>query len=294
MEPENPSSPVPETGLPRRRARAENLEFDFDRSSRPAPAAPREPDPSPSPVTASSAPAPEPPREDPPREEPLPTTAGPARIIISDDDEEEAPKEPAPSPKREAHPRRVESKPKPTPEPKPEPKPEPRAARATEHPKDDSKDRTKDPNMSTSSFSQYQQNVQRQAREQRVFGSFLTTAAVILVSAILLVAVLAIYGGYVLSHQIKQQSVTIAQMESRFHAEITTLNDSLKQARDTVDTLDGVTQAQKQQIAWLNAQLTDIRGQSKKERDALQGRLQRIESRLFEVERRGANSSWSR
>ncbi len=285
MEPDNPIAPASENGFPRRRVRAENLEFNFEKTA--------------SPPEMSSAPGatdlseetvvqPDPPAPSPALKESAPLPSVPVRMIITDD-EEEPPKEVTSSPKREARTHRSE----PRTDSKSEPKPEPRAPRAEERPKENSKERTKDPNMSTSSFSQYQQNVQRQAREQRIFGSFLNIVAIALVGAILLVAVLAAYGGYILSHQIKQQSATITQMESRFRADIAALNDSLKQTRDTVDTLDGVTQAQKQQITWLNAQLTDVRGQTKKEREILQSRLQRIESRLFEAERR-SGGSWSR
>jgi Tfp pilus assembly protein PilE len=284
MEPDNPISPSSENGF-RRRVRAENLEFNFEKSAPPpeTASAPRTAD-----LPEEAAAQTDPPAPSPTLKESAPLPSGPVRMIITDD-EEEPPKEVASPPKREPRPHRTE----PRTDSKPEPKPEPRAPRAEERPKDSSKERTKDPNMSTSSFSQYQQNVQRQAREQRIFGSFLTTVAVALVGAILLVAGLAAYGGYILSHQIKQQSATITQMEGRFHADIAALNESLKQTRDTVDTLEGVTQAQKQQITWLNAQLTDVRGQTKKEREILQSRLQRIESRLFEAERR-SGGSWSR
>ena len=266
--------------------RAENLEFNFEKAASPpeTASAPRATD-----LPEEAAAQTDPPDPSPTLKESAPLPSVPVRMIITDDEEEEPPKEVASSPKREPRPHRSE----PRTDSKPEPKPEPRAPRAEDRPKDNSKERTKDPNMSTSSFSQYQQNVQRQAREQRIFGSFLNIVAIALVGAILLVAGLAAYGGYILSHQIKQQSATITQMESRFRADIAALNDSLKQTRDTVDTLEGVSQAQKQQITWLNAQLTDVRGQTKKEREILQSRLQRIESRLFEAERR-SGGSWSR
>jgi Tfp pilus assembly protein PilE len=285
MEPDNPISPASENGFPRRRVRAENLEFNFEKAAHPSEtaSAPRATD-----LPEEAAAQTDPPDPSPTLKESAPLPSVPVRMIITDD-EEEPPKEATSSPKREPRLHRSE----PRTDSKPEPKPEPRAPRAEDRPKDNSKERTKDPNMSTSSFSQYQQNVQRQAREQRIFGSFLNIVAIALVGAILLVAVLAAYGGYILSHQIKQQSATITQMESRFRADIAALNDSLKQTRDTVDTLEGVSQAQKQQITWLNAQLTDVRGQTKKEREILQSRLQRIESRLFEAERR-SGGSWSR
>ncbi|MCC7519194.1 MAG: hypothetical protein IT578_08425 [Verrucomicrobiae bacterium] len=148
--------------------------------------------------------------------------------------------------------------------------------------------------MSPSSFSQYQENVKRQSREQKLFGTFLNFFGYVLLAAILLVAGLAAYGGYTLSRQIQQQSLTISEMETRFNAQVASLSDALKQARDATDALEGVTQAQKQQITWLSAQLTEVRAQSKKDRDALQSRLQRVESRLFDIERKTSSSIWSR
>lgn len=148
--------------------------------------------------------------------------------------------------------------------------------------------------MSTSSFNDYRQNVQRQSREQKLFGTVVGALVYALVGAILLVAGLAAYGGYVLSRQIKEQSATISELESRFNTQLVALSESLKQTRETVDALETASQIQKTQIAGLTAQLLESRAQSKKERDALQSRLQRIEGRIFELERKTSSSIWSR
>ncbi|NUN93376.1 MAG: hypothetical protein HUU04_06310 [Verrucomicrobiae bacterium] len=148
--------------------------------------------------------------------------------------------------------------------------------------------------MSTPSFNAYRQNVQRQSREQKLFGTVVGALVYALVGAVLLVAGLAAYGGYVLSRQIKEQSATISEMEGRFNAQLAALSDSLKETRDTVETLESTSQAQRAQIAGLTAQLIENRAQTKKERDALQSRLQRIEGRIFELERKTSSSIWSR
>lgn len=283
----DPSSPsAPEADLPRRPARAENLEFDFSRPAKPAARAPTDP-------AAASQGASE---AAPPRE-----TRASHRIVISDDEDEspvkESPvketpaKEKPVSPASEARPSKTIFHSEPA-------SPSSRATPREEPPKKtlktDSHDRTKEPNMSTSSFNDYRQNVQRQSREQKLFGTVVGALVYALVGAILLVAGLAAYGGYVLSRQIKEQSATISELESRFNTQLVALSESLKQTRETVDALETASQIQKTQIAGLTAQLLESRAQSKKERDALQSRLQRIEGRIFELERKTSSSIWSR
>jgi hypothetical protein len=138
---------------------------------------------------------------------------------------------------------------------------------------------------SNPSFAQFQQNVQRQSREQRAVGSLLSGVAVALLVSIILVAALAGYGVYILSQQIKQQSATVAQLDSKMSANFELLQTSLKETASAVDTLNSQTQAQKQQIQSVFNQLETIRSQNKADRAALETRLKKLDVRLLEVER---------
>jgi len=141
------------------------------------------------------------------------------------------------------------------------------------------------PTMSNPSFSQFQQNVQRQSREQKAVGSLLSGVAITLILGILLVAGLAGYGGYILSQQIKQQSSTISQLESRMNANFELLQTSLRETAGAMDTLNSQTQAQKQTIQSLQSQLETIRTQVGRDRAAADARLKKIDVRLLDIER---------
>lgn len=135
--------------------------------------------------------------------------------------------------------------------------------------------------MSNPMFSQYQQNVQRQSREQRAVGSLLSGLAIVLISSVVLVGGLAAYGGWVLSQQIHKQSVTLSQLESRLTEDIRKLQDGLKETVTVVENLGAQTQAQKQQIGWLQNQAEEIRAQSKKDR----ANLQKLERKLNDTDK---------
>ncbi len=135
--------------------------------------------------------------------------------------------------------------------------------------------------MSNPIFSQYQQNVQRQSREQRAVGSLLSGLAIVLISSVVLVGGLAAYGGWVLSQQIHKQSVTLSQLESRLTENIRKLQDGLKETVTVVENLGAQTQAQKQQIGWLQNQAEEIRAQSKKDR----ANLQKLERKLNDTDK---------
>lgn len=134
-------------------------------------------------------------------------------------------------------------------------------------------------------FSQFQQNVARQSREQRAVGSLLSGVAIAIIMAILLVAGLAAYGGYILSQQIKQQSATVAQLDAKTTANFDLLSRGLKDTATAVDGLNTQIQAQKQLIQSLQSQLESVRSQAGKDRASLDSRFKKLDVRLLDVER---------
>ncbi len=139
--------------------------------------------------------------------------------------------------------------------------------------------------MANPSFSQYQQNVLRQSREQKAVGSLLSGVAIVLVIMILLVAGLAGYGTWFLWKQIQQQSVSVDQIDSKFTAEVQNLKTSLKETVAVVDELTSLIQTQKQQIASLQSQLEENKKQMARDRSTTQAQLKKLENRMYDAER---------
>lgn len=139
--------------------------------------------------------------------------------------------------------------------------------------------------MSNPTFSQFQKNIQRQSHEQRAVGSLLSGMAIALMTIIVLVAILAAYGGWVLSRQIQQQSVTITEIDSKFTRDLKVLRKSLEDTVTVVDTLTAQNDAQKQKIEWLQNQLVDIRAQQKKDYAKAMASIQKLENRVYDLER---------
>ena len=144
-------------------------------------------------------------------------------------------------------------------------------------------------NMSNPSFSQLQQNIQRQSREQKAVGSLLSGVAIALLGGILLIAALAGFGGYILWNQIQDQKVTVGQLNDQFTSDIQIIESSLKATNDKLEAIAAQNQdlfkLHKQQITSLQNQLEEVRNQLRRDRAAEQARLKKIESRLFELER---------
>jgi len=140
--------------------------------------------------------------------------------------------------------------------------------------------------MTNPTFSQFQQNIQRQSREQKVVGSFLSGVAITLISLIVLVAGLAAYGGWILNQQIQDHAKTLGQLEGKFTIEIRTLRANLKDTESRLlDAFNAQFQAQKQQVGWLQNQLEEVRKQARSDRAATDAKLKKLENRLYDQER---------
>lgn len=72
-------------------------------------------------------------------------------------------------------------------------------------------------------------SIERQSREQRAVGTMLNGVAIAFICGIVLVASLASLGGYVLFKQIRNQSATIALLESNTRERIDNLQSELAQ-----------------------------------------------------------------
>jgi hypothetical protein len=75
----------------------------------------------------------------------------------------------------------------------------------------------------TPSINDFRRNADRQRREQRSVNSLLSGVAYALIGGILLVGILAGFGGYVLWKQIENQSVTVAQLNAKIDEQVAQL-----------------------------------------------------------------------
>jgi hypothetical protein len=134
------------------------------------------------------------------------------------------------------------------------------------------------------SMSDFRRNAERQSREQQSTGSILSGIAYALLAAILIVASLASFGGYVMWRQIQSQATTVAQLSDKLNVEVATLREEAEAARKTSDE---VVRRQQEQINRLTSTLEQqriafVNEQKKKDRDIqlLQGNVKRLEARF--------------
>jgi hypothetical protein len=85
-----------------------------------------------------------------------------------------------------------------------------------------------------STASDFRANIDRQSREQKSVGDVLTYIVYAIGALLVISAGLAIYGGYTLSRQIHQQSVTVSDLDARYAAENKTLNAALGATDDAL------------------------------------------------------------
>jgi hypothetical protein len=90
----------------------------------------------------------------------------------------------------------------------------------------------------------YRANVERQAREQKSVGGIISMVVYALVGLFVIGGLLAGYGTYVIFKQIHQQSLTLADLDSRYAAQNRALSAQLKASNDSLT--ESLTQTQSQ------------------------------------------------
>lgn len=142
---------------------------------------------------------------------------------------------------------------------------------------------------SNPSISDFRRNADRQRREQRTTTTILSSAASLLIGSIILVAVLAGFGGYVLWKQIQSQSVTVAQLDSRLSESVTALANDAADTKRALEEQMAVNQQLQDRISKLATQndrlssmIVNERAARAKELAPVLKRVQKIENRLSE------------
>jgi hypothetical protein len=100
-----------------------------------------------------------------------------------------------------------------------------------------------------STASDFRANIDRQSREQKSVGNVLSYVVYAIGALLILGAGLAIYGGYVLSQQIHQQSVTMSDLDARYAAENKSLTDTLGVTNDSLSQAQAQIHRQEEMIA---------------------------------------------
>ena len=128
---------------------------------------------------------------------------------------------------------------------------------------------------SNPTISDFRRNAQRQAREQQSVGNFLSFVIYGLVGIVILSAVLASYGGYIIYQQVQDQSATVAQLDSRLGQETKVLKSDLAKAQEDLQAAQqslqkqqALTTRQQDQITRLNARVNELGSTIKSEQAA--------------------------
>jgi hypothetical protein len=101
----------------------------------------------------------------------------------------------------------------------------------------------------TSTASDFRANIDRQSREQKSVGNVLAYVVYAIGALLIIGAGLAIYGGYVLSQQIHQQSVTVSDLDTRYAAQNKSLTDALGVTNDSLSQAQAQIHRQEEMIA---------------------------------------------
>lgn len=101
----------------------------------------------------------------------------------------------------------------------------------------------------TSTASDFRANIERQNREQKSVGNVLSYVVYAIGALLIIGAGLAIYGGYVLSQQIHEQSVTVSDLDARYAAQNKELTAALGTTNDTLAQAQAQVRRQEEMIA---------------------------------------------
>ncbi len=105
-----------------------------------------------------------------------------------------------------------------------------------------------------SKISDFKKNADRQAKEQRAVGGVIQWIGYALITGLLMVTFAAAFGGYTLWKMVQAQSVTVAQLDSRYSSEITALQQSNQKLQEQLQQAQA---KQQDQITQLTNKIND-------------------------------------
>ncbi len=142
------------------------------------------------------------------------------------------------------------------------------------------------PTSPTTPLSSYTKNIERQSREQKAVGTLLSGVGLSLLVVVTFVALCAGFGGYVLYKQIRNQSVTIENLQASTDNQLADLNETLVKTREELATTDRLLKAQNEQLITTRQQLAAAQTQVKNDRKFFEEISTKLSVRLHALEGR--------
>jgi hypothetical protein len=138
--------------------------------------------------------------------------------------------------------------------------------------------------VQTPAISEFRKNVERQTREQKAVGDVMSWVGYSLLGGLIIVALMAGFGGYTLYHMIQDQSVTVAQFEAKYESETAALRQNIKDLQQELTQTRSLTSRQQEQITRLSSRADEAAAIIKTQKQIidrdmteLKGRVRRIE-----------------
>jgi hypothetical protein len=138
--------------------------------------------------------------------------------------------------------------------------------------------------LQTPTVSEFRKNVERQSREQKAVGDVLSWVGYSLLGGLIIVALMAGFGGYTLYRMIQDQSVTVAQFDAKYGAETASLHENVKDLEQELTQSRSLAARQQDQITRLSSRLDEANATLKTQKQIidrdmadLKGRVRRME-----------------
>ncbi len=128
--------------------------------------------------------------------------------------------------------------------------------------------------------SNYTRNVERQSKEQKSMNTILSGVGLFLLVLVLIFAVSAGFGGYVLWKEIQNQQVTVGRLDAKYAAAISGLDENIVRTNEEIANLQLTLKTQRDEIVTLRTQqtalLTQLRN-SQRDIESSKARVQELE-----------------
>lgn len=136
---------------------------------------------------------------------------------------------------------------------------------------------------SSPTSSSYTRNVERQSREQKSMNNLLSGVGLFLLVLVLIVGASAGFGGYVIWKQIQDQAVTVNQLDVKYAAAVSALNQNLTLSNEQIAAHQSALSALREETASLKSQLaasSSLLRSTQRDLDNQKTRVQQLERTL--------------
>jgi hypothetical protein len=138
--------------------------------------------------------------------------------------------------------------------------------------------------LQTPAVSEFRKNVERQTREQRAVGDVLSWIGYSLLGGLIVVALMAGFGGYTLYRMIEDQSVTVAQFDAKYGAETAALHENVKELDQQMAQTRNLVGRQQDQITRLSSRVDEANAVIKTQKQIIDRDLTDLKGRVRRME----------